>query len=496
MLRPQYIRDMKHPQSSGFSEQTKRSLGRIISNIACLIMLSAGSLFTIFFFGYFNRMPDGKGDEFIGPGTDFAVGTRYVTMFAIILLAIIVIIETASFILNKNATRNTLHVAIFCLSYIISSHDVLNMLSFIPFFDEVCRDRLGVFATFVFHLPHSVIFFAGVYYIIKFYLNNYDIDISYFKKMGFVLLAAIAFADNILTIFGKQFISALIIMNFALFVYFTFFFISYRKKKVDTVFVLSGLIFFALIGTYIATGSGLMFNNYPIGLDSWGMIVIFALFLMVYANYILRMFKKSYAAQEYENKLKELQSTILMEQINPHFIFNSLVLIKSIYLQDRAKGDRAIDLLSKHIRANVDVKGGKLLIPIEEELKNVQCFVELANMQNNEPLNVFFNIDAYDFLVPALSIEPFIENAIKYSKIQSKEDGFIEVLTEEDQDTYTIRITDNGDGFSKNEQNKKNSHGINNALQRFEFLLHATTKVESEPGQGTTIEIVIPKAGK
>ena len=486
---------MEKSQKHGLSAKTKANLRRIISNIACLVVLFSGSLFTIFFFGHFNKMPD-QGDSIIGPDTPFATGTRYVTMFAIIMLGIIVVIEIASFIFNQDATRNTLHVAIFCFSYMITSHDTFHMLGFIDAVRDLYKaDPTGIVATYVFHLPHSVLFFGAIFYILKFYLHNYDIDISSFKKIGFVLLGFIAITDNVLTIFNKQFISALIILHFAIFVYFTFFFISYRKKRVDTVFVLTGLIFFGVIGTYIASGSGLMFDNYPIGLDSWGMIVVFALFLMVYANYILKILKKTYAAQEYEDKVKELQSTILMEQINPHFIFNSLVLIKSIYLQDRKRGDRAIDLLSKHIRANVDVKGGKLLIPIEEELKNVQCFVELGNMQNNEPLNVIFNIDAYDFMVPALSIEPFIENAIKYSRIQSMEDGFIELSTEEDSKYYIIKVTDNGVGISKDDKRKRNSHGIKNALQRFEFLLKAQTKVKSEPGKGTVIQINIPKEG-
>ena len=457
-------------------------------------MLSSGTLFTIFFFG---QMRDtGLFD------LDFYLGVRYVTLFALLLMAIVVVVEVASFIFNKSATRNTLHVAIFCFGFILSSHDTINLLCLTeaPFFDQMFQEIFvnrinNLFARLVFGLPHSVVFFGAIFYTFKFFINNYQIDISSFKKIGFVIMLFIALTDNVLTVFNLQFISAIIIMNFALIVYFSFFIISYRKKKVDNVFVLSGLIFFGMCGMYIASSAGLMFNNYPTGLESWGMVVIFALFLMIYANFILKMFKKSYAAQEYEQKVKELQSTILLEQINPHFIFNSLVLIKSIYLQDRKRGDRAIDLLSKHIRANVDVKGGKLLIPIEEELKNVQCFVELANMQNNEPLNVFFNIDAYDFMVPALSIEPFIENAIKYSRIQSIEDGYIEVSTEEDDNYYIIKVEDNGVGMDEGDRRKKNSHGIRNALQRFEFLLKATTRVESMPNKGTTIEIRIPKEG-
>ena len=454
----------------------KRSLKRIFSNIICLILLSAGSLFTIFFFPNFQQT------------NDFQVGTRYVTLFAVILMAIIFLIEISGLIFNKDARRSTMLIALFTLIYTLSSLDSVNMITYLVVIQEQYK--------IIFNIVHSTAFFASMFVIFYFYFKDYQIKNTFSLKIGFFSIGLLYVLDIICLIFDSQFISSIIVMNFALIIYFTYFFISYNKKTLDNRFVIIGFIFFILTGTYIASSTGFHFENYPLGLDSWGIIIIFALYLMLYADMIVRMFKKSYAAEEYEKRIKELQSTILMEQINPHFIFNSLVLIKSIYLTDREKGDRAIDLLSKHIRANVDVKGGKLLIPIEEELKNVECFVELANMQNNEPLNVVFNIDAYDFMVPILSIEPFIENAIKYSRIQSKEDGYIEVSTAETDASYVVKISDNGVGFSKEERNKKNSQGIKNALSRFEFLLRAVTHVQSAPNKGTTITIIIPKAGR
>lgn len=452
----------------------RRSLKRIFSNIICLIFLSAGSLFTIFFFPTFNQTDD------------FKVGTRYVTLFAVILMAIIVLMEISGLVFNKDARKSTMFLSLFILGYALSSLDTINMVAY---FGTITK-------TMAFNITHSVCFFASMFTIFYYYYKDYQIKNSIYLKIGFTSIAVLFIADILCIIFDAQFVTSIIIMNFAIVFYFVIFFISYTQKTLDNRFVIIGFIFFILTGSYIASSTGYHFENSPLGLDSWGVIVIFALYLMLYADMIVKMFKRTYAAEEYEKKIKELQSTILMEQINPHFIFNSLVLIKSIYLTDREKGDRAIDLLSKHIRANVDVKGGKLLIPIEEELKNVECFVELANMQNNEPINMVFDIDAYDFMVPILSIEPFIENAIKYSRIQSKEDGFIEVSTSENDNNYLIKISDNGVGFTKEERAKKNSQGIKNALSRFEFLLRAKTNVQSAPNKGATITITIPKAGR
>ena len=453
----------------------KRSLGRILSNITCILLLASGTLFTIFLFGNVHLTED------------FKVGTRYVTMFSIIALIIVVGIEVSSIIFDKEYTPYTLQIALMLLAYIVTSHDAINMLEF----------AYEVKNPIIFEFAHSVSYFGVIFFILRLYMKSYQFNKTPFYKMALSMLAVVAITDNILVLCHLQFISSLIILQFALLVYFTLFFVSLKRKTLNLPFILTGFNFFIITSAYIAASTGTMYGNYPLGLESWFIFVIFVLILALYADHLVKVLKKSYAAQEYEDKVKELQATILMEQINPHFIFNSLVLIKSIYLEDRAKGDRAIDYLARHIRANVDVKGGKILIPIEDELKNIECIVGLANMVNKAPINVIYNIDAYKFDVPALSIEPFIENAIKYSRIQSKKDGYIEVATEETDKAYVVRISDNGVGFTKEDRAKKpNSNGIRNALYRFEFLLHAKTNVVSEKNQGTTIEIIIPKEEK
>ena len=90
-----------------------------------------------------------------------------------------------------------------------------------------------------------------------------------------------------------------------------------------------------------------------------------------------------------------------------------------------------------------------------------------------------------------MSIEPFIENSIKYSQIDKKEDGYIEISSLIDESFIIIKIIDNGVGFDTNAI-KNTSHGINNSSMRFKILLHATTIVESQLNIGTTIIIKIP----
>ena len=71
-----------------------------------------------------------------------------------------------------------------------------------------------------------------------------------------------------------------------------------------------------------------------------------------------------------EKRIDELQNNVLKNQINPHFIFNTLAIIKSLYIEDPNKGSKAIDLFSQHLRAYVEA-GESFLVPISKELDNI-----------------------------------------------------------------------------------------------------------------------------
>lgn len=131
------------------------------------------------------------------------------------------------------------------------------------------------------------------------------------------------------------------------------------------------------------------------------------------------------------------------------------------------------------------------LIDFSKELDNIANFIELQNIRLKNKVKIIFNIDYFNFKVPPMSIEPFIENSIKYSQIDKKEDGYIEISSLIDESFIIIKIIDNGVGFDTNAI-KNTSHGINNSSMRFKILLHATTIVESQLNIGTTIIIKIP----
>ncbi len=230
-----------------------------------------------------------------------------------------------------------------------------------------------------------------------------------------------------------------------------------------------------------------------VGLVPIGSAFSGTLFIAVYLDFILRTTRQAYKSEQLENTLKALQSSALKNQIAPHFLFNSLQSVKTNYRLSPDKGDLALDLLSKHLRNYVE-SGDKYLVSFEKELDSVMTFVDLANLRTDRPFNLVYDIDEEDFQVPTLSIETLIENAILYSGVNDKEDGYIEISSYREGDSIIVRVSDNGKGFDVHAV-REGGVGIKNAFERFRLLLGAECSIDSVPGMGTTIIVTIPNKG-
>ena len=240
-----------------------------------------------------------------------------------------------------------------------------------------------------------------------------------------------------------------------------------------------------LLSANIICSSGL--TSYPFGTTTFHFVAVALTYAFIYLNFIRLTQKREYAEALYRARYESIKIDALQAQIKPHFVFNVLSSIKNLYHRDAEMGDNAIDLFSRHLRAQVDAANIDL-IPLERELDNVQTYIELEGMRRETELNVVFDIEYSDFLIPALSLQPFIENAIKYSRIDEKPDGSITISSHRDDDGVLLEITDNGVGFDV-DGIPSSSCGIHNSVERFRLLTGLSPLVVSSIGEGTSIKI-------
>lgn len=196
-----------------------------------------------------------------------------------------------------------------------------------------------------------------------------------------------------------------------------------------------------------------------------------------------------------EEKNKDAQIKIMLSQIKPHFVYNSLSAISTLIPVDPPKAQEELDRFTAYLRANLSSLTASKSIPFEDELKHIETYVELERMRFKDRINVVYDIGVKDFSVPPLTIQPLVENAIKHGILKKLEGGTVTLKTVDSSEAYIIEITDDGVGFKmENVDFDSNVHfGMNNIRYRLKTMCNADVVIESEEGKGTKIRVVLYK---
>lgn len=206
-----------------------------------------------------------------------------------------------------------------------------------------------------------------------------------------------------------------------------------------------------------------------------------------------RTIKQLVIQKEYnDSKIK-----LLISQIQPHFIYNSLTTIRVMIKFDPDKAYKMIKDFSSYLSYNFNSLEDIPLVPFSEELKHIKTYtaIELERFYNR--LNVIYDTESENFTVPPLSVQPYVENAIKHGVCKRVDGGTVIIKSYSTSENWVIKIIDDGIGFDLSEiLKKKRSVGIKNARYRLSILSQAEIDISSEIGKGTTVTILIPKQGR
>jgi sensor histidine kinase YesM len=105
-----------------------------------------------------------------------------------------------------------------------------------------------------------------------------------------------------------------------------------------------------------------------------------------------------------------------------------------------------------------------------------------------------FDMNSDDFMLPALSIQPIVENAIKHGLMPLDHGGTVRVSSWETASHYCVGIEDDGVGFDTSILLDERKHiGLRNIRERLEAMVGGSLTIESVPGQGTKVQLNIPK---
>ncbi len=224
---------------------------------------------------------------------------------------------------------------------------------------------------------------------------------------------------------------------------------------------------------------------------------------------------KMYAALIKEQKLlneqQVMEMKMLASQINPHFLYNTL---ESIRMQALTAGNKevanSIKMLGKSMRYVLE-NTGTSSITLKKELDYVENYLTIQKMRFsgrvNYSLEVEEGLDLEKYMILPLLLQPVVENAILHGLEQVEENGQILIRVAKQDEYLQITIRDNGCGMDEEElkalRNKikeqkidtSSSIGLSNINRRIKLCYGETygMKIDSQEGEGTTIELTLPK---
>lgn len=200
--------------------------------------------------------------------------------------------------------------------------------------------------------------------------------------------------------------------------------------------------------------------------------------------------KKELALTQKELELSNTNVRLLQNQISPHFIYNALFIIKALIWTDQKKASDAVDNFSLYTRRNIEAMRSNDLIKFSEELEHIKAFLNIENVDNETGMIVKYNIEESDFLIPPLTVEPLVENAVIHGTGTLESGGVVTISSRKSNDEYIICVEDNGVGFDV--ENTKAGVGLENARTRLELQCGGRLDINSRPGC-TRATVFIPE---
>lgn len=200
-----------------------------------------------------------------------------------------------------------------------------------------------------------------------------------------------------------------------------------------------------------------------------------------------------------QQELKEMQVDMMISQIQPHFLYNTLTAIRALCEREPKKAQAAIYDLSRYLRANMNSITSKTPIMFSKELEHVENYLNLEKTRFGERIKVTYDINVIDFRIPPLCLQPLVENAVKHGITKRDEGGSIHIHTYENEKDFLIDVSDDGVGFDVLQYRKGlegNHVGLSNVESRLKSQSEGYLDISSIVGERTTITVHIPKIAK
>lgn len=198
-----------------------------------------------------------------------------------------------------------------------------------------------------------------------------------------------------------------------------------------------------------------------------------------------------------------MELAFLQAQIKPHFLYNTLSSIAALSEENHAVMRQLLDRFGTYLRETLRLDNLDPLVPLHQEMQLVQTYLEIEKIRFSDRLHATIAIgdDVDNVLIPPLSIQSLVENAVRHGLMTRKRGGSLTVSALSEGDACQVRVQDDGIGMARaaGVWHKRGSNsrggGLSNIDRRLRMIYGTGLNIVSDPASGTRISFIIPLAG-
>ena len=268
-----------------------------------------------------------------------------------------------------------------------------------------------------------------------------------------------------------------------------------RRNQISRKVFLSFLV--AIVPMTLAVFIQVFFEVYPL-LDISYILAALSMYSFILSDQIEKDRRRQQEIADQQREIADQQreianqrASIMVLQMRPHFIYNTLTSIYSLCGQDPQKARQVILDFTAYLRKNFTAVASEVLIPFSAELEHTRAYLAVEQALHEDSLSVEYDMPHIMFRLPPLTLQPIVENAVKHGRDPFAGPFHISIRTRKTDSGSEITVADDGRGFEPAGDSEPHI-ALNNIRQRLALMCDGHLTIAPNEGRGTVVTVTIP----
>ena len=194
-----------------------------------------------------------------------------------------------------------------------------------------------------------------------------------------------------------------------------------------------------------------------------------------------------------QRELANQRASVMVLQMRPHFIYNTMMSIYYLCKQDADKAQQVTLDFTTYLRRNFTAIASENTVPFKDELEHTRAYLAVEQAQHEDMLFVDYDTPHINFNVPPLTLQPLVENAVKHSLDPNGDPLRIFVKTRQTDFGSEIVVENTGLDYQPGDDSEPHT-ALSNIQQRLAMMCKGTLTIAPREGGGTVVKVTVPKA--